>query len=145
MKKIINGKKYDTDTAEAITEYESDYPRNDFRWYAETLYRKRTGEFFLGGEGNAMSKYAERCYDGWGSGEGITPISVSEAKEWLETCSDADTYEKVFGEVAEDDSKKIVSLSITQEASDLLARLAQDMGESRSAIVDRLIKKEAGK
>ena len=47
MKKIINGKIYDTDTAKEIDSIShGDGPR-DFRYYHEVLYRKRTGEYFL--------------------------------------------------------------------------------------------------
>ena len=58
MKKIINGRKYDTDTASMVGEWSDGYP-SDFRYEAETLYRKRNGEYFILGEGNAMSRYAE--------------------------------------------------------------------------------------
>lgn len=46
MKKIINGKMYNTETAEFIDSYESGYPK-DFAYVYEALYRKKTGEFFL--------------------------------------------------------------------------------------------------
>ena len=60
MKKIINGKLYDTDTAKEMgTGCASCSPR-DFHYYSETLYRKRTGEYFLYGEGGPASRYAER-------------------------------------------------------------------------------------
>ena len=46
MKKIINGKMYNTDTARKVASCEhGDGPR-DFRYYSESLYCKRTGEYF---------------------------------------------------------------------------------------------------
>lgn len=44
--KVINGKLYDTRTAKAMfrTEYDGD---NGDPWYRETLYRKRTGQYFF--------------------------------------------------------------------------------------------------
>ena len=102
MRKIINKKMYDTDTARLLAEYETDYRVNDFRWYREELYRKQTGEFFLYGEGNADSQYAKRIYGNtWTSGKEIYPMSEEEARVWAETCVDVDQYIAIFGEVEE--------------------------------------------
>lgn len=98
MKKILNGKLYDTDTATFIDEYSNDYGTRDFRSMQESLYRKKNGEFFLCGEGGPMTRYAEKCGDMWGSGKGIIPISEAEAREWLEKYSDTETYIETFGE-----------------------------------------------
>ena len=101
MKKIINGRKYDTDTAKEIDSYSNDRPRTDFRYFCETLYQKHTKEFFLYGHGGPMSKYAEHCGQGWTGGESILPLSLDEAKEWVETNSTVEIYETLFGEVEE--------------------------------------------
>ena len=101
MKKIINGRKYDTGTAELVGDYSYSNP-SDFHYVLELLYRKKTGEFFLYGEGGAASVYAEaagpneRC-----GGEKIIPFTIEEAKEWAEHHLDADKYEELFGEVEE--------------------------------------------
>lgn len=58
MKKIINGKVYDTETAKILGTWSSPVFVTDFSYYTETLHQKRTGEFFLFGEGGPMSKYA---------------------------------------------------------------------------------------
>lgn len=102
MKKIINGRKYDTDTATEIASFCGF--KGDIRYTDETLYRKRTGEFFLYGEGGTGSKYAHVIDSSTGTrtpGYGIVPLTEQEAKEWLEANSDAETYEECFGEVAE--------------------------------------------
>ena len=57
MKKIINGKVYDTETAQVLGSW-SNMSDRSFERIDETLYRKRTGEFFLHGEGGPMSRYA---------------------------------------------------------------------------------------
>ena len=49
MKKIINKKLYDTSTATCIAEYSGPARVSDFSFYRETLYRKRTGEYFIHG------------------------------------------------------------------------------------------------
>ena len=58
MKKVINGRRYDTEGAMRLAGYRYGMPR-DLGYWEETLYRKRTGEFFLHGEGGPASKYAE--------------------------------------------------------------------------------------
>ena len=42
MKKIINGKKYDTDTAAFVAHYESEHSVTDWHWYEEGT--KMTGD-----------------------------------------------------------------------------------------------------
>ena len=102
MKRIINGKKYDTDTARVIYEYCNGLPCNDFGYCREYLFLKKTGEFFIYGEGGPMTKYATRYGNCYGDGEGITPLTLDKAKEWAERVGmDVDVYERVFGEVEE--------------------------------------------
>ena len=56
MKKIINGRKYDTETAKEIGYWSNGYPCSDFNHCEETLYLKKTGEYFLYGEGGALTE-----------------------------------------------------------------------------------------
>ena len=102
MKKIINGKKYDTETAKEIASTSGGEGPRDFHYFEETLYRKKTGEFFLAGHGGPASKYAKSCgLNQWCGGEAITPLTEQEAKTWCEFALDADEYEVIFGEVEE--------------------------------------------
>jgi hypothetical protein len=101
MKKIINGKRYDTETAQLIgsTSYSN---RTDFYFWSEELYRKKTGEFFLYGEGGPASKYSRSTgQNSWSGGEKIAPLTREEAQEWAEKYLDADEYEEVFGRIEE--------------------------------------------
>ena len=50
MKKIIKGKVYDTDTARELASWANGGNWRDFSHLEETLYRKKTGEYFLHGE-----------------------------------------------------------------------------------------------
>jgi hypothetical protein len=102
MKAIINGKKYDTETAEPIGEDSSDVGSSDFNYFSETLYRKKTGEFFLYGEGGAMSRYSRNCGQNSSCGGSKTiPLSLEEAKEWCERVLSVKKYEEIFGEISE--------------------------------------------
>ena len=101
MKIIRNGKKYDTETAKKIITWSHGYYR-DFKYIAETLYRKKTGEYFLHGEGGPMTVYAEAIGDNtWSGGEQIIPLNEKEAKRWAEEKISVDAYERIFGEVSE--------------------------------------------
>jgi len=102
MKKIINGKRYDTDTAALIGSAGYSYP-SDFDYWREYLYLKKTGEFFLHCEGGARSRYGRQTgQNEWSGGEKIRPLSLEEAQEWAEKYLDADKYKQVFGKIEED-------------------------------------------
>lgn len=101
MKQIINGKKYDTETATLIAE-DSYLYQSDFRYYDEALYKTKKGAWFLAGEGGPMSKYAEPTGDGnIGYGNGIKPLLKSEAQTWLEEINEIDALEEHFSDSIE--------------------------------------------
>ena len=141
MKKIINQKRYDTETAKKQGYWENRYSSNGLYWCSETLYQKKTGEFFLYGEGNAASKYAEMCgSNSWCGGAEIIPLSYEEAQQWAEEHLDADKYEEIFGEVPEDDSKIRIALSLPSDAAYILKGMASRTGRTQSDLVADLIK-----
>lgn len=130
MKQIINGKKYDTKTATFLGDYQNTWDRGDFHHYSEELYRKRTGEYFLYGEGGPMSHYSRQtAMNEWSGGERITPLTEDEAREWAEKHLDADDYEEIFGEVDEDDDDGLPSVKAIAQAAKLNQReLARRFG-----------------
>lgn len=100
MKKVINGKLYNTESAEMVGHDSANW--GNFSFWAESLYKKRTGEFFLYGEGGPMSRYARSCGNNSVSGgESIKPLSEAEAREWAEEHLDGDEYIEIFGDVEE--------------------------------------------
>ena len=101
MKKIINGRMYNTDTAELMGEWYNGLSRTDFWYCEEKLYLKKTGEYFLYGRGGARSRWSEWVCNCVGEGEGIIPLTITMAKEWAECNLSADEYEEIFGEVEE--------------------------------------------
>lgn len=142
MKKIINKKKYDTETAKELGYDTNGLGLRDFNHYSETLYQKRSGEYFLYGEGGPLSKYARpEGLTGWTSGERIMPMTFEEAREWAEKHLNADEYEVIFGEVVEDDSKTIVSFNLTVSSVEKLKRAAVKRGISMSGLLEQLISK----
>ena len=102
MKKIINGKMYNTETAKKIGWWSNGASYSDFNRIEEALYLKKTGEYFLFGEGGPMTGYAESCGDNcWSGGSAIRPMTEEQAKRWAEKKLDADEYIAAFGEPEE--------------------------------------------
>lgn len=105
MKAIIDGKRYNTDTATRVCDCSpAGFYRSDFRWEDTNLYRTPKGNWFLAGKGNALSRWATSYgQSGHGPGSGIRPVSASEARELLERHGgDWDDIEEYFGSELED-------------------------------------------
>ncbi|AXF52342.1 MAG: hypothetical protein [Inoviridae sp.] len=140
MKKVINGKMYNTETAKFLAAAEYKY-RGDLYFCREELYQKKTGEFFLHGEGGPATKYAESCgIDAWTSGEDIMPLTYKAATKWAEENVDADKYEEIFGEVEENESKKAVTLSLQTSLVENLKRKAAEEGKQLSKYIEDILK-----
>ena len=140
MKKVINGKRYDTDAAREIASASSPEGRSDFHWWEETLYRKSTGEYFLYGQGGPASKYAESCgQNQWSGGAKIMPVSLETAQKWAEEHLDADAYEEIFGAIEETASKRTVTFSLTEAAIEKIARMAQEQEITKSDVIEKLV------
>lgn len=139
MNKIINGKRYNTETAEMVASYHNN--QTGFHMVSEKLYRKRSGEFFIYGVGGAMSKYAERVdSNSWCGGSKITPITLDEAKQFVEANEDADTYEALFGAVSEDDTDRI-TVEIPAPLGKKLRDMAARTGRSMTEIITEMLNK----
>ena len=142
MKRIIDGRKYDTDTAEEVAESRHGC-ESDFDYYEETLYRKRTGEYFLHGWGHAASRYAEYVKEAgaWGAGAAIAPLTYDQAREWAERELSAEEYESIFGEVSEgeDDEDVVLSVRVSPATRERLRRMAAESGRSQGAMLDELV------
>lgn len=84
MKRIKNGRMYDTDDATLVGSYVETNEKESTS-FAEKLYVKRNGEFFLCVHGGANTIYANvlsitQRFDG----SGIIPIGPMEAFRWVE-------------------------------------------------------------
>ena len=139
MKKIINNKVYDTETAKKLGSWWNG--QDGFGEIAEGLYRKKTGEFFLHGRGGANTQYAEPAGTNWWSGGSrIMPMTFSEARAWAEEHLDGDEYEQIFGDVPEDESRVQVCYSLSAAAVETIKRRAAEAGISASAYIESLVK-----
>ena len=140
MKKVINGTLYNTETARKLGGWSNTYNYRDFNYCEETLYRTKSGKFFIHGEGGAMSKYAQTISSNeWSGGEKIIPLSAQNAMKWAEEHLEADEYERIFGEVTEDESKKVVTYSLPASTIEKVKRIAAEQGISLSEVIERAI------
>lgn len=139
MKKVINGKLYNTETARKCGEYEPTPYRSDFHWFCESLYQKKTGEFFLHGDGNAASPYSKSCgQNEWCGAEIIKPMSYTEALEWAEKHLTGDEYIAIFGEPEEDERAQL-NLYLSAATVARLKKAAAEREQSVGALVEELV------
>lgn len=90
MKKIINGKLYNTETAELISEWDNGNFTSDFNFVGRKLWKKTTGEYF----------YTQKC--GSGVGSDVRPLeTMSDVLEWMEKYSEVEETLKLFPEITE--------------------------------------------
>lgn len=150
MKKRIDTLMYDTETAKKLGDWYSDCSRNDFNYWHEALYKKRTGEYFLYGEGGPSSKYAEQAYgdqNAMTGGEDITPLTFNEARKWYEgannnddECAPDEVYKHEFEPVgSKDDTVDTYSMRLHKSAKIKLQKMAQKQGISQSEVIENLI------
>jgi hypothetical protein len=102
MKKIINRKVYNTETAELLHAWCNRRAVTDFSYVEEALYRTKKGAFFLYGSGGAMSGYAVSHGNTCGGGSDIAPLDKDEALRWLEKHGGEEVLEKLFPEELEE-------------------------------------------
>ena len=142
MKKIINGKLYDTEKAKNVGSWSNNLSYRDFNNMSETLYLKRTGEFFLYGEGGPMTKYAESVgQNSWTGGEKIIPLSAASARKWAEEHLDADEYAAIFGMPDEGSDERVTICVQLPAAMGAKIRLnAADAGLNLSAYMESILK-----
>lgn len=144
MRKVINGRTYNTATSKRVGSWNNGHYNNDFNYCREDLYRNTKGAYFLHGEGGALSKYATHSGDSSGWGEEIIPMTAEEAQAWAEKHLDGEEVEAEFGEQEEAAPSDLVNrerVNFTVD-SELMARLRQhsaDTGVPMSKMIDKAI------
>lgn len=118
MRKIINGKVYDTDKAKFIHELSPSLIEAIY-----TIYKKRTGEYFIHSR-VVLGQIYER----------IIPVDIDFVKDLLE--SYPDVYNSEFGIT---DKNVILSLSLSDENSKNLRQHASKYGLSISSVINGII------
>lgn len=138
MKKISNGEVYDTETARYIGGWDNKHCEQDY--ICEKLYCKRTGEYFLYGDGGPRTKYSKmEGYNTWVGGEMIIPLTYDKAKEWAEEHLKADDYLKEFEPIADNNNKINCSFYITGGTMEMLKKYARRQQKSMSECLENII------
>lgn len=140
MRKIIRGKSYDTRTANEVGSWNNGLGIVNPHFVRETLFRKRTGEYFLRGWGGSESKYANLCGKNvWGRGDLIVPLTPEAAMEWAEKHLSAEEYEAEFGDVSEGGEQVTVFARVSPAAKRALEDEARRTGEAKARVVERAL------
>ena len=100
MVRIIDGKKYDTETAESVSCWNNGM-HYDVKYESEILYRTKKGNWFIQGSGGALSSYSRRDGNALLGTTEIIAITDELAKKWLEMRHEVEVIEKYFGEIEE--------------------------------------------
>lgn len=85
MKKVIDGKNFNTETALEICDGGHNECSTEFDRFSETLYKTKKGAYFVAGNGGPMSKYAEHSgANETTGGESMKLVTESEALKFCE-------------------------------------------------------------
>ena len=98
MKRIINNKCYNTETAELIAEYWNGVSNEGFRYVYEKLYHTLKGSWFLYASGGAMSEYSCSFGNSTSGDTVIIAYNEKQAYNWLEEHDKVNEIEKYFSD-----------------------------------------------
>ena len=137
MKKIINGAVCNTATAKLLGSFDNGERPGDIGYVKESLYRTKSGIFFLHGEGGAGTRYARQTEPNhWRTGELITILDLDSAQKWAEEHLDGDEYIRAFGE-QEERTTIMMSAATKARLSDIKAKTGKSFGD----IIDEAVAK----
>ena len=103
MRKTINGKVYDTETATEVARYWNRYTSRDHRYCSEELYITKKNNWFLAFEGGALSIWGKRgLNNSIEPSSGISVLTPKEALLWMEEHGAEDEIEQYFGDQVEE-------------------------------------------
>ncbi len=99
MKKIIDGKVYNTETAERIANEGKSL--HNFYSTSEALYRTKNGAWFIHGKSSAGGAYSRWSGNSCGFGEDIIALERKEVLCWAEKASINDEEKSKIAELLE--------------------------------------------
>lgn len=107
MKKIINGKRYDTEKSICIGSYDNlgtgVESMSDFSYWEASLYMTPISkQFFIAGEGGPMSRFGKTGKGTKRWGADLIPFTRDEALAWAEKYLPTRQTEKYFGDLIKD-------------------------------------------
>lgn len=135
MKRIINGKVYDTEKAQLIAEAHHDNIKDaNGKSLKQWFYRKKTGEFFVQVDGAAI-ELQNIFQNSYKPNAGIYPLTYEQAQRWAERELTAEQWEEIFGDPEDDDTQVSVNLSMTAKKANMLKQNAAKAGMTVSAYI----------
>lgn len=97
MTRVIDGVRYETQFSKHLGFVARGLGPFDPKRFAENLFRKQDGEYFLAGEGGPDSHWGRIEYNCKTSGYGIEPLSEKEARAWVRKYLNEYKYNMIFG------------------------------------------------
>lgn len=145
MRKIIQGRAYDTRTAEQLAEHAFGHPGEDGH-YVETLCRTRKGAFFLACAGGARSPYGRVVRPEVSKGgDEILPLTEIEAMRWLENHDETTVIERLFGSRPEaGDEMELLWTRVPAATKAAVLRAAFEASSSVEDWIAKAIKRHLG-
>jgi hypothetical protein len=140
MKKIIHNKVYDTDTAQLIKQADHPNITNGEGSCKQSLYRKKTGDYFLFVDGARTDVFHNLALDNNAHDRErhIYPLTYEQARAWAEEEMSADEWLAIF-EPVEDDSLTALNLTLSASAVSKFRLAAQQQQISQRELMERLI------
>ena len=125
MRKVIFGKVYDTNAASLVGSW--DNGERDEEYVFTSLFRKRTGEYFIHTVDAAKN-------------QAIFPLVYESARLRASKHLDNGVYEAEFCGKIEDDSQVVASYRVSASTKAAIQREAARTGETQGQVIDRLAK-----
>ena len=131
MKRYINNQLYNTDAAKPLGAWDNALAPSDLAYVSETLYRKKTGEYFLYGVSGIDGRYGA-------SGPVIRPMAADEARTWAEANLTDEEYAAGFTPPKDRPGtvKESILLSLRPATKARLIRMREETGKSISQLVE---------
>ena len=149
MRKVINGRTYNTATSKRVGSWDNGVYGSDFRSCEEDLYKNTKGAYFLVGSGGPLSKYSVSHGNETSGSTELIPMTVEEAQAWAEERLDVEDYEAEFGvqeEAAQEEAapsdlttRERVNLTLDNEIMARLRKYSADTGAVMGRVVDKAI------
>ena len=140
MKKVINNKVYDTDTARLIADVPHTNIKGSEGACEQRLYLKKSGEFFLWLSGARSEVVSNMALDNGvhDRERHFYPISYEQARKWAESEMSADEWLELF-EPEEDDSTSQLAIKISTASYTKLKKAAQMESKTLRQKIEELI------
>jgi len=144
MRKVINGKTYNTATSKKLGSWNNGHSMTDFGHCEEGLFKNTMGAYFLHAEGGPMSRNADRSGANFTWGDKLVPMSRDEADAWAQEYLETEEYEKEFGiheeaTPSDSDLKERANFSLDQDFMTSFRKLSEENGIKMSTMVFKAV------